>query len=120
MHGRFRQRGLSLIALILTFAVVIVVVIFGMKVVPSFLEYRAMRGAIEAIAREQPNGTPADARRSFQSRSAIDDFSAVKPSDLEISKEGGSMVISFAYRKEVPLFRGVGLYIDYSATAGGQ
>jgi hypothetical protein len=37
----------------------------------------------------------------------------VKSQDLDIQK--GS--ISFAYRKEVPLFSGVGLYIDYAATA---
>ena len=27
------------------------------------------------------------------------------------------MVIAFAYRKEVPLFNNVGVYIDYAATS---
>jgi branched-chain amino acid aminotransferase len=44
----------------------------------------------------------------------------VKANDLEITKEGNAIVISFAYRKEVPLFTNVGLYIDYAARAGGQ
>jgi hypothetical protein len=30
------------------------------------------------------------------------------------------MVVAFAYRKEVPLFAGVGLYIDYTANSKGQ
>ena len=116
---RYRQQGLSLVALILGFALLIIVGIFGMKLVPSFLEYRSAKSAIEAIAQQQ-NAGPAEVRRAFEARSAIDDISSIKPNDLEISKQGGALVISFAYRKEVPLFRNVGLYIDYTATAGGQ
>ena len=48
------------------------------------------------------------------------DIESIKADDLEITKEGNAIVISFAYRKEVPLFTNVGLYIDYAARAGGQ
>ena len=50
-----------------------------------------------------------------EARATIDDITSVKPQDLEITKEGSEVVIAFGYRKEVPLFGGVGLYIDYSA-----
>ena len=59
-------------------------------------------------------------RKAFENRSIIDNIETVKPADLDITKEGNQLVISFAYRKEVPLFRGVGLYIDYTARAGGE
>lgn len=117
---RNRQAGVSLLMLIIVLAIAAVVALFGMKVVPSFLEYRSARNAIEAIARDQPTAVPADIRRSFENRSNIDDINSIKPSDLDISKDGNQVVISFAYRKEIPLFKGVGLYIDYTATAGGQ
>jgi hypothetical protein len=117
---RSAQQGLSLVMLILGLIVLAVVALFGMKVIPSFLEFRSAKGAIEAIARDQPNASPNDVRRSFESRATIDDVSSIKPSDLEITKEGNAVAISFAYRKEVPLFRNVGLYIDYTARAGGQ
>ncbi len=115
-----RQAGLGLMALIAILVVVAVIALFGMKVIPSFLEYRAARNAILAIAQEQPSATPADIRRSFENRSNIDDINSIKPSDLDISKDGNQVVISFAYRKEIPLFKGVGLYIDYTASAGGE
>ncbi len=115
-----RQAGLGLLTLIGILIVVAVVALIAMKVVPSFLEYRAARGAIVAIAQEMPNGAPGDIRRAFENRSNIDDINSIKPSDLDISKEGNQVVISFAYRKEVPLFKNVGLYIDYNATAGGE
>jgi hypothetical protein len=34
-----------------------------------------------------------------------------------VTKEGNEVVISFAYRKEVPLFANVGLYIDFAASS---
>jgi hypothetical protein len=114
------QSGVSLLALIAVLILVAVLALFGMKVIPSFLEFRAARNAIEAIAKDQPTAAPGDIRRSFENRSNIDDITSIKPSDLDITKDGNAIVISFAYRKEVPLFKGVGLYIDYTATAGGQ
>jgi hypothetical protein len=113
------QRGLSLIGLIAVLFVIVVVALFGMKLVPSFIEYRSAKTAIEGIAAQNPS-TAAEVRKAFDARSAIDDINTVKPTDLEITKEGNSLVIAFSYRKEVPLFRGVGLYIDYTARAGGQ
>jgi len=117
---RGKQKGLSLIALIVGLIVIAFIALFGMKVIPSYLEFRSAKNAIDAIAREQPGATVADVRRAFDNRSAIDDINTVKAADLEITKEGNAVLISFSYRKEVPLFNHVGLYIDYAARAGGQ
>jgi len=51
---------------------------------------------------------------------AIDDITTVRPADLEISGEGNEIVIAFAYRKEVPLFANVGMYIYFAASSRGQ
>ncbi|MBV9189125.1 MAG: DUF4845 domain-containing protein [Betaproteobacteria bacterium] len=114
------QRGVSIMALIAVLVVLAVVALFGMKVVPSFLEFRSAQKAIDAIARDMPNGSPADIRRAFENRSNIDDITTIKPADLDIGKDGNAVTIAFSYRKEVPLFKNVGLYIDYAASAGGQ
>jgi hypothetical protein len=115
---RRRQLGVSLMALILGFAVLVIVAIFGMKVVPSFLEYRAAKAAVEILGRT--GGSPADIRRAWESRSAIDNITTVSAKDLEITREGNQTVVAFAYRKEVPLFGNVGLYIDYAASSKGS
>jgi protein involved in polysaccharide export with SLBB domain len=116
---RRQQQGVSLMALIFGFAILVIVAIFGMKLVPSYLEFRSAKTAIDALARAG-GATPNDIRRQFESRSAVDDINSVKAQDLEITKQGNQVVISFSYRKEVPLFRNVGLYIDYQATSGGD
>lgn len=120
MHLHRPQRGLTLGGLIVTLFVLGIVALVGMKVVPAYMEFGTARNAIQAIARERSATTPADVRRAFESRAAIDDINAVKPSDLEITKEGGEMVISFAYRKEVPLFANVGVYMDFAASSKGR
>src|SRR4051794_21052961 len=101
---RSKQQGLSLVALIFGFAILVIVAIFGMKLVPSYLEYRSAKNAIDALARSG-GASPGDIRRQFESRSAIDDITTIKSQDLDITKQGNQVVISFAYRKEVPLFR---------------
>ena len=114
---RTRQRGLSLVALILGFFVLIILAIFGMKLIPSFMEFRTAKNAIDAISRERQASSVADIRKAFEARATIDDITSVKPQDLEITKSGNEVVIAFSYRKEVPLFGGVGLYIDYAASS---
>lgn len=107
-----RQAGVSLMGLIIVLILLAVLALFGMKVVPSYMEFRGMKKAIEAIARERPGAAAPDIRRAFENRSNIDGFESVKPQDLVVEK--GS--ISFAYRKEIQLFTNVGLYIDYAAS----
>jgi len=113
MHTR--QRGISITGLIAAVIIVFVLALFGMKVIPSFMEFRTAKNGIDAIAREKQGASVADIRRAFEARATIDDITSVKPTDLEVTKEGSEIVIAFAYRKEVSLFGGVGLYIDYSA-----
>ena len=113
------QCGVSIMALIAGLVVVIVVALFGMKVIPSFMEFRTAKSAIEIVAKQAQ--TPADVRRAFDARATIDDIKSIKAADLEIQREGNQLVIAFAYRKEIQLFTGVGLYIDYAADSkGGQ
>jgi Flp pilus assembly protein TadG len=116
---RTQQRGVSILGLLILLVLFIVVALFAMKVIPSFMEYRTTKSAIEAIARQGVTSAT-DVRRAFQNRAAIDNIVTVGPQDLEITRDGNSVVIAFAYRKEIPLFTGVGLYIDYAADSRGR
>ena len=114
MHKQ--QRGVSIIGLLVILVILVVVALFGMKVIPSYMEYRTAKATIQAVARSGVTTAP-DARRAFENRAAIDNINTVRPQDLEITKEGNQLVIAFAYRKEIPLFTGVGLYLDFAANS---
>ena len=65
---RKQQDGVSIMGLLIALVLVIVLALFGMKVIPSVMEYRTAKGAIQG-------------------------------------------------RKEIPLFTGVGLYLDFAANS---
>ena len=67
--------------LLMILVLFIVVALFAMKVIPSFMEYRTTKSAIEAIARQGVT-SPADVRRAFENLSAIDNIVTVRAQDL--------------------------------------
>jgi hypothetical protein len=121
MHIRLRdrQRGVSLGGLLVVVFIVVIVGIMSLKVIPGYIEYGKAKAAIEAIAADKSKTSSVnEVRRAFDARATIDDITIPRASDLEITKDGGNVVISFAYRKEFPLFSNVGLYVDFAASSG--
>ena len=116
---RKSQLGVTLTGLFIALFLLIVVALLAMKLIPAYIEYATAKKAIDAIARERQATSAQEVRRAFDARAAIDDITTIKAADLEISKAGNAMVIGFAYRKEVPLFSNVGIYIDFAASTAG-
>jgi uncharacterized protein DUF4845 len=116
---RNRQRGVSLMGLILGSVVLIFVLLLLMKTLPPYLEFFTAKKFINQIAQEQRGGTILDIKKAWQLKTAIEDVTSITERDLEITKEGGEVVISFAYRKDVPLFANVGVYLDFAASSKG-
>jgi hypothetical protein len=111
------QRGVSLGALFIVLFILIIVALLGMRLIPPYMEYATAKNAIQAIARDRVGTTPQEIRRAFDARAAIDDITAINASDLDITREGNELLISFAYRKEVPLFANIGVYMDFAASS---
>jgi hypothetical protein len=118
--SRSTQGGVTLTGLVIGLFILIFLALLAMKLIPAYMEYGTAKNAIEAISRDRQTATPQEIRRAFESRAAIDNISAVKATDLEITKDGGETVIAFAYRREVPLFANLGVYIDFAANSKGQ
>lgn len=114
-----RQRGLSFWGFLFVGVLAALALLVGFKVTPSVVEYYGIKKAITTVAGEAtPGTTVTDIRNAFMRRQAIDDFSSVNGKDLDISKDGGDVVISVAYDKKIPLFANVSLLIEYEATSG--
>jgi hypothetical protein len=110
-----RQSGVSLGGLLIVLVILGLVAALGLKLIPSYIEYAKAKAAIEAIGSDRTKSSSvAEIRKAFDARANIDDITAVKAQDLEITKEGGDVVISFSYRKEIPLSGNVGLYVDFA------
>ena len=114
---RAKQLGVSLGGLMAGAVVFIVLAMIGMKLGPSYLEFAAIKKAVVAIAQDKAGGTVAEVRKTFDARATIDDISTVTSKDLEVTKDGGQLVITAAYRKEIPLVSNLGVYIDFRASS---
>src|SRR5690349_23873467 len=61
-----KTRGLTVTGLIVVLFITVLVAVFGMKLIPAYIEYATAKKAIDAIARDRTAAsTPADARRLF-------------------------------------------------------
>ena len=99
---RSRQRGMSFIGLIFIGLFAVSAFAIGGQSLPIFLEYKAIQ---KAAAKASHDGTTVPAvRASFDRAGAIDNISSMKGEDLEITKNGDKIVVSFKYSREIPLF----------------
>jgi hypothetical protein len=99
--SRARQRGLSFIGVIFVGLIAVATFAIGGQSVPIFLEYQSIRKAAQKAANE--GATVADVRGIFDRAGAIDDISSIQGKDLEVTKRGDKVVVSFKYSREIAL-----------------
>lgn len=114
-----KQRGLTLISTLIVGLFILAGLLLGLKLVPVFNEYFGVKKSLNTIVKNvDPSSPPADFRRAFSKQAEIDDFSAVDPQALVVTKSSGGVLLSIEYRREVPLFANVSLVFDFAAEAG--
>jgi len=110
------QRGVALSGLIFWSIVIVLVAVLGLKVTPTTIEYyKILKDCKAVVAKTGPDSTVAEIKQSFSRFADIDqlDFNA---NQLDISKDGGKVVIEFGYEKRIPLFWNVSLLIAYKGS----
>ena len=97
--------------------IIVFVAIGGLKIAPAYIEYFTVKKAIVGVAQTTGKGTVGEVRQAFDRRAQIDDIDVIAGKDLEITKEGNDIVISFAYPKRIPLFGNVSVVIEFAASS---
>ena len=112
-----RQRGLSLIGLIIVGGLLVFVCIIGFKLLPSYIEYFTVQRIISDISRapDLRGGSVQSVQGAFDRRATIDNVSSVKGADLEITKMGDGFEIIVVWASRVPLFGNMNACIDFEA-----
>ena len=114
-----QQRGMTMISLIVVCVLLILVALVGIKVAPEIVEYTAIGKLVKATASDPANrgASVAQIRANYDKRKLIDNITAIAGTDLDISKEGNDIVITFAYAKKIPLYGPVSLTIDFEGSS---
>ncbi len=114
-----RQRGIGILTLLIGGALLFFVALIGMKVFPEVLGYFTVVKNVKATAHDPglSGASVAQVRSIFLKRSQVEGGSSISADDLEITKEGSEVVITFAYSKKIPLFANVSLMIDFEGSS---
>lgn len=89
----------------------------GLKVYPTYTEFRYVQAACERASRGATVGT---IQLLFNSEIARHEIEAVSGKDLDIEKEGAGFKVAFKYAKKIKIFQAVGLEIVYQGQAVGS
>lgn len=112
-----RQRGLGFFGLLFLIIVIGGAALLTMRIVPSAIEYQAV---LKAVERSRSAASPAAVRAAFDRAAQIDDITSISGKDLDIEPSANSapgFKVSFAYRKELPLFGPASLLLNYTGSA---
>ncbi|HEX5127505.1 MAG TPA: DUF4845 domain-containing protein [Rhodocyclaceae bacterium] len=115
-----RQRGLTLLSTLIVGALVMAVLILGLKCVPVFNEYFAIKKAFnEVVQSVDPGSPPSTFRSAFQKHADVDDIESLDAQSIVVTKENGKAFLSADYRRYVKLFANVSLVFDFSVATDG-
>lgn len=113
LQRKSKQRGMSFFGLVFFGAIIVFLAVVVAKVTPTFIEYQAIKKAAD---KAKTGSTVAEVRSIFERATAIDDITSIKASDLQVTKNGDKVVVSFAYNKEIELVAPAFLVIKYAGS----
>lgn len=114
-----KQQGMTFIGLVLMVAGIVFVAVIAMKMVPTYIEYAAVKKAIKKVSNESgfSEMTPKEIKDSFGRSATIDDIKSINENDLVISRGDAGTVVEVEYQVVVPLVANVSALIDFKASS---
>jgi hypothetical protein len=115
-----RQRGVSLLGLLLWAIVIGALALVALRVLPTLNEYMTIQKAVDKVAAEGLTTVP-EIRAAFERQKEIEySITSISGKDLVITKEDDKVVIRYAYDKEIELAAPVYLLIKYEGRSKPQ
>ena len=107
-----RQRGMTLIGMLLLLILIGFVAVIAMKVVPVYVQYYSIKSTIESVRKESVSSmTTVDIQNAIQKRFDTGYVENVKAKDLKIRNVPGGKALDLVYQDERELFEGMGLFV---------
>jgi len=114
-----RQRGISFGGFIFGAFLLVFLGITGLKLVPAYMQAAQIKNIFQTMVREPDlqKASPHDIQMSFVKYATIDNITAIKADDIEISSEDGRMVLSASYEVKVPLGGNVSFLLTFNPSS---
>lgn len=111
------QRGLSIIGFLFVTVVVLIVALLIFRVTPAYIEWYTVQKGLTETMRDTNDPTLANIRRAMDRKLAADYADAVGPKDIEIRREGNTIIAFVAWEKKLPLVHNASLLLEFEASA---
>lgn len=108
-----RQRGMTVIGMLLVIIVIAFVALIAMKVVPMYVQYYSIKSTIESI-RKEPQVAQMSAQEiqsAIQKRFDIGYVDNITARDLKIRNDRNGRVLDLVYQDERALFYGLSVVL---------
>lgn len=114
-----QQRGLSFGGFIFGAFLLVILSIFGFRLIPAYIQNMTINNTFKVIANDpdMQKATIQEIRNSFSKRASIDDMTAIKPEDIDVSTDDGKLVLSASYTVTVPLVANASLLLDFKPSS---
>jgi type II secretory pathway pseudopilin PulG len=114
-----RERGISLVGLIVGIAILGVIGLIAAQILPTYIEYRAVLTAIER-AKKDGGDSVQGIQGSFARSAETGYITSITGRDLMLERNGSEFDISFAYEKKIPLFGPASILLEYQGTTAKE
>ncbi|MDZ7938638.1 MAG: DUF4845 domain-containing protein [Rhodoferax sp.] len=111
VQTRSKQRGLSFIGLLFVGGILAMAGVIAAQVFPTVLEYMAVQ---KAVQRASVGQSVVEVRSIFDKQTEVDSIKSITGKDIEVTKEGDKVVVSFNYEREIHLTGPAFLTLKYA------
>ncbi len=114
-----RQRGMTMLGIILVIIVIGSWIYAGIRLTPKYLEFMRIASTLEKVRDEydsNPGTTEFMLRKAVERHFDIDMVEVITPHDIEIDKDGSVFVMRAAYEDTVPLAGNVSFLVEFDKT----
>ena len=111
-----RQRGMTLIGILVVVVVVGVWVYAAIRMTPKYLEFMRVASTLEKVRDEfdaNPGSTEFMLRKAIERHFDIEMVEVITANDIEIKKDGGAFNMRASYEDTVPLAGNVSFLVSF-------
>jgi hypothetical protein len=117
-----QQRGLSLEGFIFIAFLFVCFGIMGLKLIPPYMQAASIKKLFISLVHEPDlqKALPHDIKVAFDRQASIDNVTAIKGDDIDISTEDGRLILSASYDVKVPLVANASLLLSFNPSSEGK
>ena len=118
-----KQAGITFSGFIVGLFVLVILVLFGFKLIPAYMENAKIQNIFETISHDpqMQKASPYEITLSYDRRASVDGITGIQSKDIELDVgQDGRSILSAIYIVKVKLGGNVSLVMDFNPTSAGK